>query len=874
MASVTPMMQQYLLLKEEYKDCLLFYRLGDFYEMFFDDAITASRELDLTLTGRDCGLEERAPMCGVPHHSVEGYINRLLQKGYRIAICEQMSDPIESKGLVEREVTRVITPGTVIEDALLEEARNNYLVSVCKRGKMAGLASVDVSTGEFVLTQMQGEEYMSDLLNELIRLQPAEILANEEMLQWRQAEGAEAFTSFVPLYAFPAWAFEQKSATTTLLMHFRVASLDGYGCADMALGISAAGALIEYLRSTQKNALSHINEIRVLHKSEFMVLDETTRRNLELTQSLHGSGRRATLLALLNKTCTAMGGRKLRQWIEQPLQSLEGIECRQTGVGELVRDTMMRDVLRDSLKRVYDIERLATRVAYGTIHARDCLSLQQSLEQLPALKCAIARATSPMLQALHDAIDTSEDLSSLLLRAVAPEPPLSLKDGGIIRDGYHEGLDQLRQAATGGKEWIAELEAREREETGIRTLKIGFNRVFGYYMEVSKSYLNQVPYRYIRRQTLANAERFITPELKEFEDTVLGAEEKSVKLEYRLFTELRDMLQRDLHRLQSNAKAVAELDTLQSLASAAVQHEYVCPAMHDDGCLRIVDGRHPVVEKMLPDGEAFVPNDTELDGDNNRLMIITGPNMAGKSTYMRQVALITLMAHIGSFVPARQADICLVDRVFTRVGASDDLARGKSTFMVEMSEMANILHNATEKSLLLLDEIGRGTSTFDGLSIAWSIMEYLSEKLACKALFSTHYHELSELEGCCHGVVNFRVLVREMGDTIIFLRRVVRGEADKSFGIQVARLAGLPPHVIKRALEILHQLEEADINKSALSGKLSAAQKKKAPQVQVDIFSSRSQALLEQIRALDMDNLTPKQALNTLFELYDQAQKT
>lgn len=863
--SLTPLMRQYLDLKEKYNDCLLLFRLGDFYELFFEDALTASRELEIVLTGRDCGLEERAPMCGVPYHSVEGYINRLIEKGYKVAICEQLTDPSASKGLVERDVVRVITPGTVIEETMLEERKNNFLFSLFWQDERAGFAYADVSTGGFFVGELSGEGVQTQLMDELARVQPTEILANDAL--FLQAGLVKRLSSAYFLQNYAGWAYEKNAAVSRLTRHFQVASLDGFGCTMLHEGICAAGALMAYLEDTQKNALAHIHAIHVINRSSYMVLDSATRRNLELTRPLHfGGSKKNTLLHLLDRTQTAMGGRMLRAWVEQPLQQIEEINARLSAVQELNAQLIQRGSLRESLCGIYDIERLCSRIAYGTVNARDCAALRNSLCRLPVLIGITAGFDTPSLQNISAQIDPMDDVLELLKRSIVDDPPLSVKDGNIIRTGYDIEVDKLRDAAQNGKQWLMDMEAEEREATGIKNLRISYNKVFGYYIEVTKSYQNLVPYHYQRKQTLANAERYITPALKKMEETILGAEEQLLSMEYKLFTAIREELLKNISRLQKTAMLLAELDVYQSLAQVAADNEYCMPIMTDDGVISIKNGRHPVVERSIKDG--FIPNDAYLNEEDDRLIILTGPNMAGKSTYMRQIALIVLLAHMGSFVPADEATICITDRIFTRVGASDDLAAGQSTFMVEMSEMANILHSATGKSLLLLDEIGRGTSTFDGLSIAWAVLEHIAAEKNCgaKTLFATHYHELTELEGRLCGVKNYRIAVKEVGEDILFLRKIMRGGADKSFGIQVARLAGLPASVILRAKVILHDLENADINRPR--GKRLMEE----PQQQLSLLAAdQKNELLLELTHLEVDQLTPLDALNRLNDLHQRA---
>ena len=858
-AKLTPMMQQYLELKEQNPDCLLFFRLGDFYELFFEDAVIASKELDIVLTGRDCGLEERAPMCGVPFHSVENYLNRLIEKGYRVAICEQLTDPKEGKGIVERGVIRIVSPGTVIEENLLEDQKNNYILCAYNGKQQMGVAYADVTTGEFYLGEIEPSVFM----DVLAQIQPAELLADEKTMHSGVIPAKEQYPAMHTQYS--DWAFETDMAIKNLTGHFRVASLDGYGCSDMLCGISAASALLSYLNETQKNALEHINQIRVYRLQEHLVLDRTTRRNLELTHPMNGENKKATLVGLLDHTHTAMGARLLRKWIEQPLCKADTIRARLDTVEELVQTVELSDTISDILEGVYDLERICGRIVYGTVNARDALALKKSLLLLPQMKKLLQGAVSPLLTQTYDEFDPAEDIFAMLDKAIALDPPISVKDGNIIREGYNDQIDRLRSASDKAKEWLSDLERREREATGIKNLKIRFNKVFGYYIEVTKSYLSQVPYRYQRKQTLANAERYITQELKELEDQVLGAQEKSILLEYTVFCEIRKILIDQIPRIQQLANHIAQLDAWRSLAYVARINQYTKPVIHEDDKLCIVQGRHPVVECMQK-GQ-FVANDTQMDTGSQRLLIITGPNMAGKSTYMRQVALIALMAHVGSFIPAQEAEIPVMDRIFTRVGASDDLASGQSTFMMEMSETANILRNATKKSLLVMDEIGRGTSTFDGLSIAWAVCEYIADRATCgaKTLFATHYHELSELEGRLDGVVNYRITAKEVGEDVVFLRKIVRGGTDKSFGIHVARLAGIPEEVIARSRQILHKLELHDINCAALAEGKEEFEPKPADANHVRLWAELNQ--------IDVDRLTPLEALMEINRLKSMARE-
>ena len=864
MATLSPMMQQYMRLKEQNPDTLLFFRVGDFYEMFFEDALTASRELELTLTGKDCGLKERAPMCGVPYHAVDTYVARLVERGYRVAIGEQMQDPALAKGLVDRDIIRIVTAGTLTDSSVIGEKRNNFLCSVCINGKRCGVAACDVSTGEFFVQQM--ENTPAALKSALDALAPGEIITNSP-------ETAQPCAAIV-CRNYAAAAYQSQNARETLLSHFGVSSLIALGLdASLSVAAQAAGALMRYLSETQKNSLQHISALRVIEKGDVMPLDASTRRNLELTETIRGRSAKGSLLSILDETVTAMGGRLLRSWVEKPLLSREKIEARLSAVEAFYSQHVLSQNLRDQLSQVYDMERLLSKVSYHTLNARDCLSLLRSLEKAPEIITLLGNVPGDAVSFLKDLLDPLPELTDLLRRGISPDAPLQLSDGNFIRAGFNEQLDELRRASTEGKQWILDLEAKEREETGIKNLRIQYNRVFGYYIEVTKSNYSLVPLRYRRRQTLANSERFTTDELQEIESKVTGAQEQAAKLEMTLFEQIRDEISANMGRLQSTALAYKTLDALLSLARVALLNHYTRPRINEDGVIDIKDGRHPVVESTLPDME-FVPNDTYLDTQEHRVQIITGPNMAGKSTYMRQVALITLMAHMGSFVPAREADISLVDGVYTRVGASDDLATGQSTFMVEMSEMAYILRNATSKSLVILDEIGRGTSTFDGLSIAWAAVEYLADqkKSGAKTLFATHYHELSELEGHLEGVNNFCVSVKEHGEEVIFLRKIVPGGADKSFGVYVAHLAGVPRPVVARAQEIMARLEVNNVNQNTIGQNILGAGHKKKNE-QVDLMEYQKTEFIEEVRALDVMAMTPIDALNKLFLLKEKAMK-
>ena len=876
----TPMMQKYLETKEQYKDCILFYRLGDFYEMFFDDAITVSRELEITLTGKSCGQEERAPMCGVPYHAVDGYLTRLVAKGYKVAICDQVEDPKQAKGLVKREVTRIVTPGTILDAQAIDETKNNYIMCIVYIADRYGVSVADITTGDYFVTELPDGGKLKD---EIYRFMPSEIICNEAfyMSGLDLKDLKERF--HMAVYSLESWYFDDTACREKLMEHFKVSSLAGLGLSDYDCGVLSAGALLQYLLETQKNDLSHMTRITPYTTGKYMMLDSSTRRNLELCETLREKQKRGSLLWVLDKTKTAMGARMLRKFIEQPLIEKQEILRRLDAVEELKQSAISREEIREYLSPVYDLERLITRITYGTANPRDLTAFAGSLSMLPPIRYLLEEMESSLLKDIYAELDPLEDLCTLVQNAIADEPPLAMKEGGIIRDGYNEEVDTLRRAKSEGKDWLAKLEQDEREKTGIKTLRIKYNKVFGYYLEVTNSYKELVPDYYTRKQTLANAERYITPELKELEDTILGAEDKLYALEYELYCTIRDTIAAEVKRIQTTAKAIASLDVFSSLALVAERNNYVRPKINESGKIDIRDGRHPVVEQMIPNG-TFICNDTLLDDKKQRVSIITGPNMAGKSTYMRQAALIVLMAQIGSFVPASGADIGLVDRIFTRVGASDDLASGQSTFMVEMTEVANILRNATSKSLLILDEIGRGTSTFDGLSIAWAVVEYISDSklLGAKTLFATHYHELTELEGKIDNVNNYCIAVKEKGDDIVFLRKIVKGGADKSYGIQVAKLAGVPDLVIDRAKEIVEELVNEDItirvSEIAVGGKDSGAKKKTKPKkydemdlAQFSLFDTvKDDDVLEELKNIDVGNLTPVDALNTIYRLQNK----
>ncbi len=879
MAELTPMMQKYMDTKAEYPGCILFYRLGDFYEMFFEDAVTVSRELELTLTGKSCGLEERAPMCGVPYHAVDGYLNRLVAKGYKVAICEQTEDPKQAKGLVRREVVRVVTPGTILDSQMMDESRNNYIMCIVYLADRYGVSVADVSTGDYFVTELPDGGKLKD---EIFKFTPSEIICNESFYMSGMDLDDLKDRLKIALYALDAWYFDDALCRKNLLEHFQVKTLDGLGLGDLDCGVISAGALLQYLLETQKNNLAHMTRITPYTTGKYMMLDSSTRRNLELCETLREKQKRGSLLWVLDKTRTAMGARTLRKYVEQPLIEQGEIKRRLDAVAELKDAAISREEIREYLSPVYDLERLITKITYGTANPRDLTAFSGSLEMLPHVRYILEEMHSDLLCQVRENLDTLEDLCSLVQSAIAEEPPLAMKEGNIIRDGYNQEVDTLRRAKSEGKGWLARLEEEEREKTGIKNLKIKYNKVFGYYLEVTNSYKNMVPDYFMRKQTLANAERYITPELKDLEDTILGAEDKLYALEYELYCTVRDTIAGEVERIQRTARAVAELDVFSTLALVAERNHYVRPQINGKGVIDIKDGRHPVVEQMIPDG-SFICNDTFLNDKKQRISIITGPNMAGKSTYMRQTALIVLMAQIGSFVPAEKADIGLVDRIFTRVGASDDLASGQSTFMVEMTEVANILRNATAKSLLILDEIGRGTSTFDGLSIAWAVVEYISDSklLGAKTLFATHYHELTELEGKIEHVNNYCIAVKEKGDDIVFLRKIVKGGADKSYGIQVAKLAGVPDLVISRAKEIVEELSDGDITGRVSEIAVKCPQKpqkkvksRKYDEVDLAQFSLfdtvQDDDVLEELKNIDVGNLTPIDALNTIYRLQNK----
>ena len=874
MAGLSPMMAQYMETKKQYSDCILFYRLGDFYEMFFDDALTASKELEITLTGKECGLEERAPMCGVPYHAVDSYLSRLVQKGYKVAIAEQMEDPKLAKGLVKREVIRVVTPGTITSTQALDETKNNYLMGIVYLADKMGVSVADITTGDFLVTEVSTDRALFDEIN---KFSPAEVICNDAFsmsgISLEDLKDRYHFT----VSALDSHFFQDDSCRRVLREHFKVGSLEGLGLGDYDCGVIAAGAVLQYLYETQKSTLDHLTTIVPYATGNYMVLDSSTRRNLELLETMREKQKRGSLLWVLDKTRTAMGARLLRTWIEQPLISREDILKRQNAIEELNLNYISREELGEYLNPVYDLERLIGRISYKTANPRDLLAFRNSIAMVPHIKRLLGEFTSDALKELEQELDPLEDLEDLITRAIVEEPPITVREGGMIRDGYNEEADRLRHAKTEGKTWLAELEARERESTGIKNLKVKYNKVFGYYFEVTNSFKDLVPEYFIRKQTLTNAERYTTDELKNLEDVILGAEDKLFSLEYDLFCGVRDAIAAEVVRIQKTARAIAAVDVFVSLSVVATRSNYVKPQINEKGTIQIKGGRHPVVEKMMRD-DMFVANDTILDNSRNRISIITGPNMAGKSTYMRQTALIVLMAQIGSFVPADQANIGICDRIFTRVGASDDLASGQSTFMVEMTEVANILRNATRNSLLILDEIGRGTSTFDGLSIAWAVVEHISNTrlLGAKTLFATHYHELTELEGLMSGVTNYCIAVKEQGDDIVFLRKIVKGGADKSYGIQVAKLAGVPDSVISRAKELVEQLVDSDLTArtreiaegNAPAGHKPVPKPDDVEMSQLTLFDTvREDDIIEELKNLELGNMTPIDALNTLYRM-------
>ncbi len=885
MSKLTPMMQQYMEIKERYKDSLVFFRLGDFYELFFEDAETASRDLEITLTARECGLENKAPMCGVPFHAANNYIDKLVSKGHKVAICEQVEDPSKAKGIVKRDVIRVITPGTLIDTNLLDDKKNNYLISIYISSNGCGLSYVDMSTGELLCTEILGNEMNQKLMDEISKIEPTEMIyfIEKDVHNSNLIENIrEKFNIYIN--QCDDWIFEDNYSINQIKDQFSVASISGLGFHPNHIGIQSTGAIIHYLKTTQKRSLTHINKINLYNFEDKMILDIATRRNLELTETIRNNDKKGSLLWVLDKTSTAMGARMIRKWIEEPLLSVEVINQRLHAVEILKNDILLRSELKENLKQIYDLERLSGKIAFGSANPRDLVALKNSASYLPTIKKLFSNKASGLLNKILDRIDTLEDIKELIDKSILDEPALSLKDGGIIKGGYSEELDELQKASREGKQWVANLEQEEKQKTGIKSLKIRYNKVFGYYIEISKSNLHLAPDNYTRKQTLANSERYITPELKEIENKILGAEEKITQIEYDEFIDIRSKLSDEIKRIQKTANAIAELDVLYSFAEVAEENNYIKPNVNNSETIDIKEGRHPVVEKVL-ESELFVSNDTYIDTEDEQLLMITGPNMAGKSTYMRQVALITLMAQIGSFVPAENATLGITDRIFTRVGANDDLSQGQSTFMVEMSEMASIVNLATKKSLLIVDEIGRGTSTFDGLSIAWAVAEYISEKLRSRTLFSTHYHELTELSKLYDRIVNYRVSVKEDKDQIIFLHKVLKGSADKSYGIQVARLAGLPNDIISRAKNILTDLESKDgnctgdlnnivkenhiVKNTEIAISNETENNKETEQLKLEDLMESD--IIKELKNINLLETTPLDALNILYKIQKKA---
>ena len=866
MAKYTPMMEQYFEIKKKYEHCLLFFRLGDFYELFFNDALIASKELEITLTGKDCGQEEKAPMCGVPHHSADGYVAKLVEKGYKVAMCEQVKNPEDSKGIVKREVVRVVTAGTVIDQAMLDEGKNNYILCIYENKGEIGMSCADITTGEFFTTSVKND-CEKRVIDEMARLNPKEIIVNESFSLNVKIE--EIFG--IKTFCCEKWYFDINSATKKICDHFKVLNVSGFGISENNASICSAGALLIYLSEMQKNALIHITALKNYGDEKLMMLDISSRRNLELTETIREKNKKGSLLWVLDRTKTSMGARLIRKWIEQPLLSVEIINKRLDSVSELVNDVLFREELKDILNTVYDIERLSSKFVYGTANARDLMLFCKSIKYLSNIKDMIRDCDSQLMLEMYKKFDDLQDIYELIFQSICEEPPIGIKDGGFIKSGYSKELDKLYEAKNMGTTWLMDMEQNERESTGIKNLKIKFNKIFGYNIEITNSYKNLVPDRYIRRQTLANSERYITPELKEIEETILGADDKIKILEYDIFTEIRSKISEQVERIQQTAQIIATIDVIQSFADVADRQKYVRPQVNEGDSIHIKESRHPVVEILSQN--AFVPNDINLSLEDDRLSIITGPNMAGKSTYMRQVALNVLMAQIGSFIPAHSGEIGIVDRIFTRVGASDDLATGQSTFMVEMSEVSNILNNATKKSLLILDEIGRGTSTFDGLSIAWAVLEHIANDIGAKTLFATHYHELTELEGVIAGVRNYCVTIEEKGEDIVFLRKIALGGADKSYGTFVAKLAGLPETVLNRSNEIMDILEKSDVTRSnGTEG--SGSDHEVVYYGNRKISSKKVRNIINEILEIDIDVLTPRQALKMLGSLQDKTKES
>jgi DNA mismatch repair protein MutS len=867
---LTPMMKQYFEIKNNYKDYILFYRLGDFYEMFFDDAITVSKAIEITLTARNCGLEEKAPLCGVPYHSAENYLAKLVEKGFKVAVCEQVEDPKTAKGIVKRDVVRIVTPGTVIEPGMLDENNNNYILSLFNREDHGyGLAYADITTGELKATSFDKHTSIQKVTDELLKINPAEIIMLEDGLHNDIMLTIDTLPK-VSLSYRDKDAFHETYAEAQIKEFFNVYAIDSIGLEKSSAELNATGALIDYIKETQKVDLQHFDRLELYHHEHYMILDKFTRKNLELTETIRGKDKKGSLLWILDKTCTSMGSRTMKKWIEQPLLSIEEIGKRQDAVESLYNSSQKRDELRSYLKEIYDLERLSSKLVFGNINCRDLVALRKSLGVLPYIKGLLETVPVGVFKDILDSYDTLDDVFNLIDAAIMDEPPFSVREGGMFKSDYNEELKELRYAVTNGKDWILGIEQRERERTGIKTLKIGFNKVFGYYLDVTRANSSLVPEDYIRKQTLANSERYITPELKEIEEKILGAEDKIKALEYDLFVALKDRVLQDINTLLHMGRQIARIDVLTSFAEVSYKYGYIRPTVNGSDDVHITDGRHPVVERLV-NAELFIPNDSLLDKTENKLYIITGPNMAGKSTYLRQVALITLMSQIGCYVPATSATIGVVDRIFTRVGASDDLSQGQSTFMVEMNELANILHNATPRSLIILDEIGRGTSTYDGLSIAWSVVEYLSKDsgVSAKTMFATHYHELTEIEGKIDGVRNYSISAKESGDDIVFLRKIIKGRANQSFGIQVAKLAGVPSQVIDRAKDILKKLEEHDINNNVRNISEEAGQMDFfAPPVAFeDPETTLAKEITAHLKDIDLMKTTPMDAMNLLYQL-------
>ncbi|WP_077367586.1 DNA mismatch repair protein MutS [Anaerosalibacter sp. Marseille-P3206] len=874
MDNLTPMMKQYTSVKSKYNDCILFFRLGDFYEMFFEDALKASKELEITLTKRECGQKEKAPMCGVPYHAADSYISKLIEKGYKVAICEQLEDPATAKGIVKRDVIRVITPGTIMDSKVLDEKTNNYLASVFMDDKGVGISYVDISTGELYTTEFKGNIKNNSiaLLDELGKIIPSEIIVNSIVYENQKLKKTieNKINPYIAKYRDEDISY--KSSNESIMKYFDKNSIDCFKDINGKVhSVVSTGILLDYLQDTQKMTTNHINNISYYSIDNYMALDLNTRINLEINETIRGKEKKGSLIWLLDKTSTAMGGRLLKRWLEQPLLNIKDIEYRLDIIETFTDDIILMDEIKGYLKDIYDLERIMGKIAYGNCNGRDLICLKNSIEVLPSLKQRLMSTANSKLIQLGESIDPLNDLYILIDNSIVDDPPITIKDGGIIKPDFNSEISELRDISTHGKEWLAKLEDTEKQKTGIKTLKIGYNKVFGYYIDVTKSYLNLVPEYYIRKQTLSNSERYITPELKEMEAKILGAEEKLVELEYEVFIQVRDMIKNEMERVQMVSKIIAKIDGLNSLSQVAYTNNYVRPELNNDGIIEIKNGRHPVVEKMLKE-TMFVPNDTYLNRDKQRVLIITGPNMAGKSTYMRQVAIITLMAQVGSFVPAEYANIGVVDRIFTRIGASDNLSQGESTFMVEMNEVSNIIQNATKDSLIILDEVGRGTSTFDGLSIAWSVIEYIANNIKAKTLFATHYHELTKLEEDMEGIVNYNILVEEKGEEIIFLRKIVRGGTDRSYGIEVARLAGINDSIIKRAREILKSIENQKNNNITIKESDNDVSTETSLE-QISFFDNNNKKFIDKIKNIDVIKLTPMDTMNILYDLVEEAKK-